>query len=687
MRAARAVTGLVLCAVLASCGGNPPTASPTASPTSIPTPSTSFPVSSTPSTPTDAPLTSAPLAATSAPASPAESPSPDGEQSPQDEFADALDQRLGPNGEIDKQLAIDMFATVYGGVAELRATVLPGAVEPSTALRVIYQTWDQLTPEERQIVQQKVDLPVESSETIPASGAAGQRLALRAVLGPGDRALVRAQLDAVASLWGSPLGRDLQIDLMTADLAPIDDAHGPPLADTLQMQSDTTRVALSLPEYAVCRIRLFPIFATLSATDKKATAAHEIFHCFQGTVISLTDSVLLRSGQLWVVEGQAEWAGAQIAGGGGTAEDWWETWLTKHFPLWKRGYDAIGFYASLARHSVDPWTIFRPMLSLGAAPFSSMYAAATPGLPISFLAQVAVDHSSLDTIGDPWLPVGPGAITIETDPVEIAPGAGGFQRTLHLQAYDFEKIAVNVPEDVVTVISNSGPWALGGSGNAFIIGEQGSQSGCVSGPCMCPDGQALAIPHLATDGNVGIGMPNATTGLKNVVVKVISVTLATACATMPHETALTCLVGQWTLSGQQFDDPFVPGLQGIHYSGGIRGRHLDIAPNGAYVMTDDGSDPVTGHGETGGAPVDVTVTLTGRVDGTVERTSPTTARFASDTASIDLHVHEVVAGVPININHHYDDAAWFGNGDAVVTCAGNSLTTKFPNASFTYTKE
>jgi hypothetical protein len=510
----------------------------------------------------------------------------------------------------------------------------------------------------------------------------------RAVLGPSDRALVLGQVDAVASLWGSPLGKDLQIDLMTADLPPPDATHGPPQADTLEYESDGRTVALTLPEYAVCRIRLFPAFGRLDITDKKAAAAHEIFHCFQGTVISLHDSVLLRSAQLWVIEGQAEWAGAQIAGGGATAEGWWDTWLTKQFPLWKRGYDAIGFYASLARHGVDPWTIFRPMLSLGAAPFLSMYAAATPGQTTDLLAQVAVDHASYTDLGQPWLPVGPGAITVESDPPITIPPASLFRHTYSIFGYDFDQVEVNVSDDVVVVQVDAGPWAVGGAGTALIESGPGEQRGCVRGECMCPDGLALAIPQLATNGLIGIGLTNAQIPPHDVPIKVTSLPLSAACTNFPHVPAgLGCMVGQWALSEEHFDDPFVPGLQGINYSGGIGGRHLNIAADGTYVMTDDGSDPVTGHGQTGGANVNVTVVLTGRVDGRVQRTSPTTATFASDTASIDLHVHEVVAGVPINIDHHYDDASWFGNGDAVVTCDQGSMMTKFPNASFTYTRE
>jgi hypothetical protein len=267
-----------------------------------------------------------------------------------------------------------------------------------------------------------------------------------------------------------------------------------------------------------------------------------------------------------------------------------------------------------------------------------------------------------------------------------------YTRTAHLAPYDFTRIAETVDDEVASVQSSAGPWAVGGAGDAMIVSSPGTQTGCVR-QCICPDGVALGMPQFATDGVVAVGVTNAQTGVPSLAITVVvtSIPLDMACAarTPPPTTSsdLGCMVGQWRLTEQAFDDPFVPGLQGIDYAGGVRGRHLDIAPNGAYVMTDDGSDPVTGHGQTGGADVDVIVVLSGRVDGTVERTSPESASFTSSSASIDLHVRETVAGVPININHHYDEAAWFGNGDAVVTCDGTSMTTKFANASFTYTRE
>jgi hypothetical protein len=646
----------------------------------------------------------------------------DGEPSPQQQLVDALDERLGPNGEIDKQLALDMFAAVYGGDDELGATPLSGAVEATTALMLTMEVWDQLTPDQQQVIQAKIDSPVSGSE---AGAPAARALALigtgdyglepGALMGPNEDAdaLVHRQVAAIEALWGTSLPAEVVVQVMDRDLPVRRERERPPKAETMPMMADGTTPAMSLDEYAICRVRLYPAFwgdrteRTITA-DQIETAAHEVFHCFQDSVISWPDLVHLRSGQLWVIEGQAEWVGATIARGGQTATEWWEVWLTEHQKLWRRSYDAIGFYASLARHGVDPWSVFRPMLllprSLAGVQFAPMYAAATPGLPPEFLAQVAVDHASLTAIGEPWLPEGPGVTSalinepaLVWDPIDV-PSDRPFDWHEIVLAYDFDGFAVNVADQVVTVTSDTGPWALGGAGAAaFIVSGPGSQSGCAQGDCVCPDGLALDIPHLAADGRLGVGVSTTDTEsrARPVNVTVSSVPLDTACTTMPHVPAPTptpslsllgCMVGHWTLSNQTVGDRFVPGLQGIQYRGGVRGRHLDIAPNGAYVMTDDGSDPVTGRGATSGIRVDVIVNLSGRVEGIVERTSPSTATFASNTASIDLHVRETVGGAPVNFDHHFDDAAYFGNGDATVTCDENTMTTAFPNATFSYTK-
>jgi len=302
----------------------------------------------------------------------------------------------------------------------------------------------------------------------------------------------------------------------------------------------------------------------------------------------------------------------------------------------------------------------------------------------------------LTSIGDPWLPVGPGAApALTADPMN-APTNNSVDWSSEVDAYDFDRLAVNVADEVATVTSDTGPWAVGGTGDALIVSGPATQSGCVRGECVCPDGLALAIPQLATNGRVAVGVTTTDTHGTTVTITVSSVPLASACDTLPHRSPpptgappsdLGCMVGQWSLTDQTFADQFVPAIQGIHYAGGVGGRHLDIAPDGAYVLTDDGSDPSTGHGDAGGVPVTVVVALTGRVDGEVQRTSPTTATFASNTASIDMHARENVAGTPINFNQHFNDAAYFGNGDATVTCDANSLTTAFANATFTYTKD
>ena len=89
---------------------------------------------------------------------------------------------------------------------------------------------------------------------------------------------------------------------------------------------------------------------------------HELVHCYQGTVTSIEQ---MQAMEPWRMEGFANWAAEVVVGGSGRpeADMHWRAYLDHpEVGLFKRTYDAIGFFAHLDETGIDPWTLFAPMV-------------------------------------------------------------------------------------------------------------------------------------------------------------------------------------------------------------------------------------------------------------------------------------------------------------------------------------
>jgi hypothetical protein len=479
------------------------------------------------------------------------------------------------------------------------------------------------------------------------------------------------------------------VQIMTHNLPPTP-SGGTVLADAHPVQTDGSW-SFTPSTYAKCIIRLYPALLdpSMNAVDVVATVTHETFHCFQFTVADSSGRSIATESKPWVTEGQAEWVGASLAGGGSVATDWWRTWMLEPSALFDRGYDAIGFYASLERRGIDPWSIFQPMIRGAFISFEQAYTAATPGRGTNFLAEIAVDHAGLPSVGAPWQPLGPGAPTDITVAMPLLIGSGGsHDYASPIAAYDTVRFAADVADPIATFTSDTAPWVVGSPGKAHTVPTAGVVTVCLSEACVCPDGQTLDVPTLGDTTTVAVGVANATRPTVTAHVTIQSRTLAEACRAIGHlpGSVLSCLVGTWRLTHQQFADDIAPGVASAGLTGGTGGRTLTIAADGTYQMTGDGSDPIVGHSVVGGLNTDIEVVISGTVNGKVVA-SADHAVFTSTDASIDLHAVETISGVPpVTFDHHYTDPALFGNGDAAVVCTPNSMSLAFTNVTFAYSR-
>jgi hypothetical protein len=165
---------------------------------------------------------------------------------------------------------------------------------------------------------------------------------------------------------------------------------------------------------AKCRIVVYPVgYNTASLAVKRAAAAHELFHCYQGEVLGLK-RYYSPSRPLWLLEGSATWVGAVIG------EEWTPGWTGKGYSnkkfqeyvntsmrrLYKRSYDALGYFNHLGESANSPWTRLDAMLS--ATDNATAFANAVTVNAATFLDTWPSSFALHHDWGPRWTTVGPG---------------------------------------------------------------------------------------------------------------------------------------------------------------------------------------------------------------------------------------------------------------------------------------
>ncbi len=183
----------------------------------------------------------------------------------------------------------------------------------------------------------------------------------------------------------------------------------------------TTPVAGGGGTTRACRIALPRTLFGADASSITSTIAHEVWHCFQYDAAPLRN---LDGAPLWIIEGQAEWAGEAYVGGSPSSAARWDTWLLQPArALTTRSYDAIGLYAVAAATGADPWRTMLPMLGRrGARAVETLFdRSATEAV-----RRVATSLVRSPELGEVWESRGPGitgsrvapVLTVAAEPVE-----------------------------------------------------------------------------------------------------------------------------------------------------------------------------------------------------------------------------------------------------------------------------
>jgi hypothetical protein len=277
------------------------------------------------------------------------------------------------HGDYTTDAALRLFATAFGPLpgVDVQADVT-GIHDRTVAIDAVRRHWAELSAAQRTAVEAAIATP-EGAKHLSIPPASGL-LTTAALEQPSDGRSARIQqaVDSTASLvteWAPKFRQeiaghigfdvpgviDLAYDVPT--LTPVGNPKGVVYGDAEPSWPGGT--------FGQCHLNLYSSVNEEDTAGILDTLAHELFHCFQfagyGGLAAYTQA------PRWVLEGQADWVGGTLTDGASSLEggDWY--WYLKwpQQSLFKRSYDAIGFYEHLKETGTDPWTIFRPMWNAG----------------------------------------------------------------------------------------------------------------------------------------------------------------------------------------------------------------------------------------------------------------------------------------------------------------------------------
>ncbi|HEY7024113.1 MAG TPA: hypothetical protein VH371_04040, partial [Candidatus Limnocylindrales bacterium] len=309
------------------------------------------------------------------------SPSPSDAVTAGDSSYDHLFDQIGDDGSVSMATALQAFA--------LAIAPLPGVTPPQGSDPPLYERmdatfaidWltpylDQLTPDQQAAVAAALT-PASDAVVIQPTGAPGAtpngfvpNEALAA--GPGfvsdaspDQVYVD-QVSAAVPVIAAKLGRGLHWPI-NVTLNPTQKAGADFLAYT------EPELSQGRTKMTGCNVFVNPLLVAQNDFPLVQEAmAHEAFHCFQLQLEFETGHLTFYNAPTnkgkatrygWIIEGQAQWVGEAVAGPTQDGDAWWSIYLASpERPLWRRTYDAQGFYQHLAEEGIDPWSVFDAML-------------------------------------------------------------------------------------------------------------------------------------------------------------------------------------------------------------------------------------------------------------------------------------------------------------------------------------
>ncbi|MEA2703205.1 MAG: hypothetical protein QOD63_1150, partial [Actinomycetota bacterium] len=391
--------------------------------------------------------------------------------------------RLQPDGLPTFQGALQEFDKLIAPLPGVKQT--PGAIGDSRdgteALRWILRYRDRLTPAQKAVVD-KVSAPPPAVSTAAVPDVANYR------------ALVPEAINRLAS-HGIVLKRAVSVTGGATYLV----KNSPALAYAQAAWLDGTGDH--------CQITITPEGAADFAAEGRETIVHELFHCAQAEAMANAQqwanapSFAIEGGATWV-EGRIgpEWTGHLAE----STKGWYLNWLEhSDRDLFRRDYDAVGFYELLAHEGADVWPLLLQTAQVGGAqgPGAAMFTGLNAGNDVRgawgpTLATTAANGPYWD-LHIPNYPINTAVhgrlIRNGTDRIQTTDPRAGYAAQLPIEA-DVVTIAIDAGKPI-------GRFRPPGEDDQPLTGG----TYCAKpGGCECPGGGDPGLPEM-NQGDAYIG--------------------------------------------------------------------------------------------------------------------------------------------------------------------------------------
>ncbi len=283
-------------------------------------------------------------------------------------------QGIRDDGTWSVETALAVFAASFGPLPDVPTPRPDPSYRSGTlAIRMVEAYWSELTDAQKRAIRGYIGPAAASA--VPAAFHPALAIVLDAYQG-----LVDAAVADIGAAFGRPLGIPYKVVLG-------DQENGGAWA--WATAAWTGPPGSPAPG---CTMTFPPSTATdpSRAPYLRWLVLHEVWHCFE---YSMVDFLTFKSSPPWVTEGSASWVAEAITGGAGApppeVDHWKRYLLDPGKPLYKREYDAVGFYAQLAHNSIDPWKVVDLMVKAG-------------GSDAAFEASGADTSTFIDRYGSSW---------------------------------------------------------------------------------------------------------------------------------------------------------------------------------------------------------------------------------------------------------------------------------------------
>jgi hypothetical protein len=404
---------------------------------------------------------------------------------------------IGANGLPSLPTVLQAFDKLVSPMpgAPHRPGVLGEAVDASAAIRWAFAYRDQLSPEQQEALNAVLTAP--GGPVVGPSEAEGEEAKRH-------HPLSAAQAD--------PLQQQFETWTRAAEVRL--KGHNQVFNHPIRVRYDPTikDYGQAVPEWVFgvgndCKVTFGPL--ANDPVEGPATAVHELIHCLEGEHWQ-------PGGQSpdWITEGLAAWGEAEImqewiGRAAPSVRPYMEGWLKDPgADLFRRSYDAIGYWALVKKQGLDPWMLLPQVAQLGSG--------AAGNVPAYAFLTDAID---LTTAWGPSLAASPpdGAVWDLPSPAALA-ASGPYKKTRLGNGQRYGAVsnsrggaaaALDIRADVVRIetLDAVGTFRPRGGADQELFPEQ---LFCARpGGCRCDDGSLLPARRISRGrALIGISAPD-----------------------------------------------------------------------------------------------------------------------------------------------------------------------------------